>query len=320
MDQERIKALFTLLNTKVTGYRGQWVQGHCPFGPWRHGGKDNHPSFGIKSGTDKKPKSIYKCMSCGMGGDLYDLVIDLSSYLKKSPHDGYRVDKALQLIADEKESLFTATGIPDYEETPENEEVVFPENWLDTFQKIGKFPEAVEYCLGRGVSHSMMTELDLRYDPTQRRVCFPYRDRQGKLMGVQGRALDKHVELRYYQYGYHNKRNAHVWMGENTADLDRPLIMVEGPFDLTSVYRVYPNVVASFTSGLSKRKLDRLNDVEEIVTFYDYGKGGDAARDKIHSHYKKARIVDIVPTEQEDDAGNMPEEAIASCLSEVGLI
>lgn len=316
MDKDNIKILFKLLNTKVTGYRGSWVQGHCPYGPWRHGGSDAHPSFGIKAGTDKKPKSIYKCMSCGKGGDLLDLILDLKPYLDKDPIAGYKLGDAMQLIADvTSESGLSVQGIPDYEEDFEDAEVVFPESWLATFHKLEKFQTAVEYCLSRGVSHELIAKLDLRYDPIQKRICFPYRDRQGKLMGMQGRSLEKHTDLRYYQYGFHNQRNSFMWMGEDMVSLDDPVVMVEGPFDFTSVFRVYPNVVASFTSGLSKRKLDRLNDVEEIITFYDYGKGGDAAREAIRKHYKKARIVDIVPTEQEDDAGNLSEEAVVAYLS-----
>jgi DNA primase len=277
---------------------------------------DAHPSFGIKAGTVKKPKSFYKCMSCGMGGDLMDLAIDLKQYLDKSPADGYKLGEAMKLIAEEQAAMeLSAAGIPDYEDKPEDEQVPFPEEWLATFQPIEKFEVALDYCHGRGLSLELLKALDVRYDPIQKRVCFPYRDRTGKLMGVQGRSLDVNTTLRYYQYGYHDHRNAHVWMGEDKVDLDKPVVMLEGPFDLASVYRVYTNVVASFTSGLSFRKLDRLKDVEEIITFYDYGKGGNAAREKIRKHYKKARVVDIVPTEQEDDAGNLTEEVIAAYLS-----
>lgn len=305
-----------MLNSKVTGHRGSWVQGHCPYGPWRHGGSDAHPSFGIKAGTAKQPKSIYKCMSCGKGGDLFDLVMDLQSYLSKDPIEGYKLGAALQLIAGVADAELTAMGIPDYEDAPEDAEVVFPESWLATFHKIEKFPKALEYCYSRGMSQSLISKLDLRYDPVQRRVGFPYRDRQGRLMGMQGRSLEPKAELRYYQYGYHNQRNSFVWMGEDTVDLDNPVVLVEGPVDFARVYAHYPNVVASFTSGLSKRKLDRLNDASSIITFYDYGNGGNAARESIRKHYRKADIVDIIPTKEEDDAGAMSDERIREYLGQ----
>lgn len=316
MDKERIESLFKLLGSKVTGHRGLWVQGHCVYGPWRHGGKDKNPSFGIKAGTAKNPTSFYKCQSCGMGGDLMDLILDLKRYIGTDPIPEYKLGEALQLIAEEEEAGLTTAGIPDYDDVPEDTEIVFPEPWLASFGKVGMFPVAMEYCFSRGLPPWVTEKLDMRYDPVQKRVCFPYRDRVGRLMGMQGRSIEANTDLRYYQYGYNHQRNPHNWLGEDTVDLDEVVVLVEGPFDLASIMRVYPNVMASFTSGLSTRKLDRISDAREIVTFYDHGSGGNAAREKIRKRCKKAHVVDIVPTKQEDDAGSMSSELIASYLSD----
>lgn len=317
MKQEKVIALLPFINSKQTGYRAGWVLGHCPMAPWKHeSGKDAHPSFGIKA-SDKK-KSICKCMSCGYGGDLQDLLLDLSYHQRRDPAHGYNLAAASQLIALEFEELeLDGHSIPEYGEgKSDSHELVFPESWLSTFQSAFKFPEAMSYLENRGLSEAMVEAMDIRFDPIQRRVGFPFRNSKGQLMGVQGRALDDDNPLRYYQYRYRNHFNAHAWMGENFLDLDKPVVLLEGPFDLTSVFRVYQNVAASFTSGLSKTKVRRIADASEIITLYDHGKGGDAARERIAEVLKGYPITHIIPTAEEDDAGNMTADQIAGYLQD----
>ena len=99
-------------------------------------------------------------------------------------------------------------------------------------------------------------------------------------------------------------------------NLDSPLVLVEGPFDYTSVYRAYPNVVASFTSGLSVEKCKRLGLASELITFYDHGSGGDAARKRLDEVFPKLPITHLIPTEQQEDPGNMSLEEIQELLTE----
>lgn len=316
MNQAQIKLLFGMLGSKATGYRSGWVEGHCVF-PWNHGGCDTHPSFAIHEGSPTK-KSIGKCLSCGWGGDLLDLIYALKGHLDKEPDSRYDLVGAMQLIAQDSEDFINPLDIPDYEDKVKNDVTVFPEQWLSTFSPISKFNEALLYCASRHLSPGLLGSLDVRYDPLLKRVCFPVRSYTGDLMGVQGRSIEPDTTLRYYQYGYHGKRNSHVWMGENSVNLDDPVVLTEGPFDLASIRRVYPNVLASFTTGLSQRKLGRIADAFELVTFFDSGKGGDAARQKIEDRYgKKMLVTHIVPDEQEDDAGNMSYDSLRSALSNV---
>lgn len=319
MKREKILALLPYLNTKhaLAADRGVWVGAHCPLGPWQHGGFDKDPSFAIKA-SDKK-KSICKCLSCGFGGDLMDLAYEIKKHQKKQPEIGYNLGSAMQLIANEFADLdFDMASIPDWEEPTAKKEVVFPESWLQSFHKLAKFKEAHDYVLSRGLPEAMIDDLDLRFDPIQRRVNFPFRNFKGQLMGMQGRSIDKipHNDLRYFQYGYQNHRNMHCWMNEDRLDLDKPVVVCEGPFDLTSIMRVYPNVAASFTSGLSKDKIRRLADADSIITMYDYGHGGDAARKSLRDTLKGMPIYDVIPTQEQDDAGAMTLPEVALALQE----
>lgn len=331
MNKETITALLSLVNSKARPElsRAGWVTGSCVFAKWKHaGGVDTHPSFGIKIGENKK--SIAKCLSCGWGGDLEDMILELSMLLHKHPDSRYELGKALQLIATgEPEVSDYPQDIPDYGEKYEAEGVfAYPETWLDSFRSATLFPEAVEYLQARGFDASTIHTHDLRYDPKQRRIGVQFRDFKGRLMGLQGRSIDENNPVRYYFYKYGEHMNMHCWLGEHAVNLDKPVVLVEGPFDYMSVHRVYPNVMASFTSGLGMRKINRLKDCAEIITFYDIGMGGDAARATlsgkgpgntrmaVRKALKGIPMSHIIPTKEQDDPGAMSAEEIRDCLNE----
>jgi 5S rRNA maturation endonuclease (ribonuclease M5) len=318
MTPDRIRALLPKLASKAYGKRAGWILGTCPM-LWNHGGSESD-AFGV-SFSDKK-KSRCKCLSCGYSGDLTDLLFDVRDGLRKHPAYASRFDLKLAsaIVSSEFESMeLLAEDIPDFEAHEPKTEVVFPESWLATFKRAVDFPQALGDMTKRGIRPETVEALDVRFDAVQGRVCFPVRDFNGRLMGLQGRKIMKNPSsLTYNQYGYKGFRNMNIWMGEHELDLDKPVVLCEGPFDFAKIWQVYTNVAASFTSGLSKAKTLRMGDADDIVTFYDYGKGGDAARKYIHNYLAgpQYNIVDIVPSQEEDDAGSMPESAIMEYLSE----
>ena len=309
---QKIKQLYAALGRKHLEVRGGWFTTNCPLAPWLHEtGVDEHPSFAIR---ESKGLSICKCFSCGFGGDLVDLIYRIRGLQKNNPH--YEsLELATHLVIKELEECEVLFDIPDYEEVAKVDGG-FSEEWLQSFISVCKFPEAMKYLEERKVSLQVIAKMDVRYDPVQRRIGFPFRNAAGAIMGVQGRAIDNETALRYYQYGCFGKRNSHVWLGESWMDFDEPLVLCEGPFDVARILEVYPNVIASFTSGLSVAKIKRLKDASEIITFYDYGKGGDAARAKIKKEMKGRMIVNLIPTKEEDDAGSMEVGRIRDLLGE----
>lgn len=324
MSPDKIKAILPWLGSKAYGSRTGWVLAYCPF-PWRHDGKRSD-AFAVSH--DPKKKSRCKCLNCGYSGDLTDLLLDLNFELGKNPDyaNRYSLQLAAPVIATEFEEMdLKPEDIPEFEANPDKAEYLFPENWLQSFKKVMQFPHATHYCLKRGLSLDVLKELDVRYDPLQERVCFPFRNFKGELMGVQGRYIgnlpmkdgknDDGV-LRYYQYGYHGHRNLHVWMGEHLLNLDFTVVPLEGPFDYAKVFMVYPNVAASFTTGLNRTKIKRLADADSLVTYYDHGNGGDKAREAIEKTLSKHPIVHLIPTEEEGDPANTPVEVIREALKD----
>lgn len=315
MTKDKITLMLKALNSKPTGYRAGWVIGPCPLAPWRHtNGVDAHPSFAVKE--NGKSKSICKCLSCGFGGDLMDLLFRVSGMQQKNHASGYNMPMASVLITNETDDYdLSFDGIPEYGEEKEKVEFPFPESWLASFKSVLGFSEPVAYLKSRGVTKAIVDALSIKYDPLQKRIGFPFRNFKGELMGIQGRSIEANPALRYYQYGYQKHRNLHAWMGEDTVDFDMPVVLVEGPFDYTSVYRVYRNVMASFTSGLSVAKIKRIGDAAEIITLYDYGAGGTAARESVKKVLSGLPVAHAIPTKTQDDAGNMSIEEITKALS-----
>ena len=137
------------------------------------------------------------------------------------------------------------------------------------------------YLKARHVSKALSALLDVRCDPSQRRICFPVRDFEGVMRGMHGRATDPEMEPRYRAYRHAGKMNPIVWLGEDWVDRNRPIVVVEGPFDLMSVKRVYANVVTPLFATPSYEKLMRMADALEWITFFDRGAGGDNGRARV---------------------------------------
>lgn len=290
--------------------REGWVIGSCPFAKWKHSdGVDHHPSFGIKVDL----KSHYYCFSCGSHGDIHDLIIDL----RQLGVTGDGLKQALQLVALEDEiAVSSICGYEELASKPVISKVVpFPEDWLASFKPAHLYPEALAYLATRGVSPKMSHWLGLRFDTCKQRVCFPIRDWDNRIVGLHGRLIHSDG-YPYHAYKWQGVWNKLAWFGEAWADPSHPLLIVESVFDLTSCLQVYPNVMAALSAGLNSHKINRLSEFDQIVSFFDYGTGGDLARRKLGNCINRGRLIQLVPPPQEGDPGNMSVDQVADVLNQ----
>lgn len=301
------------LNAKVDNKskRTGWVVSTCPFAPWTHaGGRDRNPSFGVS--TDIAQAQVYKCFSCGEVGRLDSLPFNVREHWRASNKPGYAFGKALAvLVADEDDDL---PPLPDFEDkviTDPNEVLPWPEFWLDSFKSVFAFADAKAYLAKRGVHERVSKRLDLRFDTQRRRVCFPVRDYDGRLVGMQGRAIDDHP-LRYYAYRYEGHVNKIPWLGEQWVDFERPVLLVESVFDLASCLRVYDNVIAPLSVGLSKEKIARVDQGVMFISLFDQGTGGDTARETLKKRCKTP-VHNLIPTQE--DPGEMSTDELRDLLT-----
>lgn len=313
MNRDGVYQLLHLVNASKIQNGAKWVKCSCVYAPWVHAkGTDSNPSFGIS--IEDHGKSRFNCYTCGRHGDLTDLVMELRHHAIQTGHE-YDYHTMLQLIAMEEDS-FGEFNMPDYDEIHAKKKTQvfteFPQVWLDSFLKMPTHPYLVE----RGVTKETAERFDVRFDFSEKRVCVPIRTHDGKLAGLQGRAINHKESLRYKLYNYKGHYNPSVWGSEHLVDISLPVVITEGFFDLFKIYRVYPNVVCSLTSKITPEKAKRLQDMQHIITFYDYGKGGDSGRKLVDQFWPQAHITHLIPDEEIGDAGNMEIEDIKKMLSE----
>lgn len=299
--------------------RSQWVIGDCPLGPWRHdGGKSSPEVFGVKIGPGD---SFCSCFSCGYHGSGRDLLMEIRALNKKQPSGkSYPFGDLMQLIADAEATAELDLDVPLLEDVLFGDHNVrklhpFDEDWLASFAGVEGFPWAEQYLLERNCWPAMWEHLDLRVDTFQKRILFPVRDFSGVLMGLHGRAVDPDDDLRYRMYLFEGEKNPEVWLGEHTVDLDKPIIIAEGPFDYASILRVYRNVVCPLFANPNQAKIKRMSDAFQWITLLDRGKGGDSGRAKISQTLPDHMVTHLKPTEGRKDPGEMTVPELVELLS-----
>jgi hypothetical protein len=223
----------------------------------------------------------------------------------------FQFGKALQVMVADEDDEFDME-FPDYDDEPEDPTVIipWPEYYLDSFKSVFAFGEAMVYLRTRMVNDKVVKALDLRFDTQRKRVCFPLRDYDGRLTGLHGRTINDHP-MKYYAYGFQDRRNPLPWLGEVDVDFDQTVLLVESVFDLASVRRVYGNSMCALSVGLSEEKVKRIDHGVQFVTFFDHGTGGDRARELL-TKYLKTPHVHVTPAT--GDPGDMSEGVVIDYL------
>lgn len=315
MKIERIVQFLKLVGSKVplSQKRAGWVVSSCPLGPWRHeDGKSGPEVFGVKR---EAGDAFCHCFACGYAGRMSDLVIEMQMLNSKEHALDVKWSTVNQLIEEAENESILDLDFPDIEEVlfgSKKELHLFPEWWIDSFPPWREVAFAREYLKTRDVPPELADKLDLRADTkdNERRVCFPVRDFEGRLVGLHGRAVDEGVTPRYRMYLQGGQNNPIVWYGESWVDRTRPILCVEGPFDVASVLRVYDNVVSPLFVNPSIEKIKRMADALEIFTLFDKGKGGDAGREKFTAVLGKTHVLGhlMVPDGLKDPGACSPEQ------------
>jgi DNA primase len=295
------------------------VLSRCPLGPWNHTNGVSSPEvFGVKL-EQGDPRC--NCFACDYKGTLGKLLQTMKGLQATDPRDVQLDFKTAVAIVDEAidTAVYDMDAIPGIEERLEanrNRYHEFPQDWLDTFPKAWDVKFSRAYLFKRGVTQALAAKLDLRVDPMESRVCFPVRGVNGKLYGLHGRATLPSTEPRYRMYQHDKRTNPILWLGEHWVDTDKPIVVVEGPFDLASVMRVYPNVVSPLFANPSYEKLKRMGDALEWVTLLDHGTGGDKGREKIDDVMSKDRIIrHLRPPPHRKDPGECTKLELVDLLS-----
>lgn len=327
MDKQGITKLLGHVGVDVPKQqkRKGWVVAACPLAPWLHrGGRDKHPSFAVSD----KPGEIsrYNCFTCGSNGSLLDLVLSVRAHNQESQEVDANILKATELCATEGDEALG--NIPDYDEVESIDKgtpiVPWPDTYLERFHPLGK--QAWTYLNARGFKLADGEGTELLYHRKRKRIVFVMRDWIGKLTGCHTRTVIAGVKPSYLAYTYDYRKpdeelsqegvcNWNIWLGEQYVDENDPVVIAEGPMDWFSIRRVYPNTICALSVGLSVEKIKRLRHLSSIVTVFDFGAGGDQARERM-SKILPGKCVHLTPLEEYGDAGAMPASALRLMLED----
>ena len=210
-----------------------------------------------------KETYIYKCHNCGVSKPFGKFLKEQDTTLWKQ----YAVEKFYK-----KDPTFTNVVVP-----PKTK-IVFKD---DPLKKVGCVPaieatQATDYLSHRQIpTHNWdelyyiencqsLSLLDYKYkdrvfgnDP---RLILPFYSRQGKLIGVSGRALNNN-KLRYLTLKFDDQES--LIYGLRTVDYNKKVYVTEGPIDSLFL----PNAIAVAGSDFSKLK--SIVPTEQAVVVFD---------------------------------------------------
>lgn len=270
-DYERIKEAVSLqeyAEARLTKMGRLYVCPSCGSGT----GPSKSPAFSIKG-------DMFKCFSCGIGGDVFDLAGVLESTDDKArqlasvaawagmslegearaKHEK-NVMNGERAARNELRANFERTpnerrmnAVPDYSEGIKAERVKL-EGWRQNIEH----PEAVAYLAQRGLTLEQAKEWGMGYDVSRHRLIIPYRcnDYYHIDRDVTGTRVDDkyHKPLSEDKPDKYGKMRLGVGSEppiENTAALrEKVFFLVEGPMDAVSIWALgYPSVFCGGNDG-----------------------------------------------------------------------
>jgi len=172
--------------------------------------------------------------------------------------------------------------------------------------------DGLEYLTKRrGYTLNTIRVWELKWHPRQRRIAIPTRDRNKRLVGISGRAIDPGGYPKYlHSTGF--PREFYLF-GEHMA-IPGTGILVEGQFDVIGLWQDgFPNGLGAFGSDLTLRQLEKIVDMfSDVVILSDGDDPGRKAAERWERQLRErlpVRVPDMPKGKDPDDLSM--EEKIA---------
>ena len=324
MDRAGVEHVLRALGAGPVRVSGDNLSVPCPLARFTHEKRaDRNPSFSIK--VDPSGHSLCKCFACDFGGTLVGLLFELRRYGVEVPgllewasdaervsFDGQLARANLEMRARFDKRVAPVEG-PDFS--------VWNEAEMDRFK--GAVPR---YVLDRGIPLDTCRSWNLGYDRKGRRLVFPVRRKDGALVGMVGRTIDK-VGYPVYK-NYLNFRKSLYLYGENMACRDEApdsrlpgvngLVVVEGMLDVLWLWALgYRNVVGLFGSEASAEQISKILGYQRpVYLMLDWDKAGEKGRAKIAPRLEGRTVLLDVRGPEGKDPGDLSAEEIRNCVAE----
>lgn len=312
--------------------RGPHMSISCPMAITNHGdSKDGNKSFSVTVTDDT---SVGRCFSgnCGVKGAFWwilkqaidargnppGLMAYLEEVMAKEKPDFKSKCRRIERYKPEFEELHIRT------KTQENRGTIKESD----LKKYVRLPSpALEYLLEeRGLSEESIGEWELCWDGFKKRVVFPVRRSDGRLVGFSGRGITEKTVPKWLCYEGLVKTD-HLFGGHRLKRGCIPVI-VEGQIDVVvgseaAASSEEPYVfVASLGEGFSEEQIDliRSHQPKRTIIFPDGDDAGEMWGGKIFRKLKRDLPMLAQPPSFGVDPGEMTNEEILEALTQAKTI
>lgn len=317
---------------------GEEVFFSCPFGGHKHGDQSQSTSFKVDA---RSPWKTFNCFGCGSHGgadnfvaQYYNVsVVVAREWLREAYGTGFR--EATQPMLERLHEIWEAhereADPPRLKVLPEEVITSRAVDWYDAWERWEDFksgpgprghevsvPAHAAYMFKRGFLPSTLHEWEVGYDPISGMVCIPYRDEEGRLVALKGRAWWEDAKPKYIHLGNKPGRESRydfdtcdiglLIFGEHMArrtELLDPLPVCEGELNTISMWQKGFASVGFSGQFLSATQVRRILGVSDdlILVFDDFDKAlraavGDVERG-VPGLEEKARVKIALPRERD---------------------
>lgn len=310
MDLDKLLKLAKLLKLRQVRVGSKYLNASCPFARWKHPrGRDSRPSFGLR--IEPEFISTYKCFTCSSRGSLADLCVEMAL-------NGSRTTAAEEFVflneEDEWADFSELDGLEGTEVVRESDADVYPEREYDAYR--GRVPR---YALQRGLDMETCRAWDLGHDENRRRLTFPIRRRDGKLVGIKGRTYvdhpAKYLSLLIWESG--------KWLyGEHMLPVEpKRVVIVEGEIDALKVWMAGFTPLALMGGSPSVRQVSKIVALGcDVVLLPDIGEVGSRWSRRLGDQIKDTvQVFDARPATGCKDAGEMTQEQLQEAIGAAKL-
>ena len=263
----------------LENYSPERKSASCPF----HA--DKTPSL-IWNDKDK----AFKCFSCSRRISILDMYIETEgSY-----------SKAVKKLCNE-------TGVSiDIKSIERNKDDYFV-NYKYPKPEQNKTRDIVEqYCAKRGISKRTLDYMGVKQDP-HGNVTFEFHDLDGTLVCKKYRLSKKAKNGMPKMWWDKDSDNCPVLYNIDKVDITKPMVITEGNYDTLSVFESgYTNVVSIPGGAEDSNWIDFnyefLENVENIILWFDNDKAGQDGLKKVVSRLGEYRCRIVKPSKEDEDA------------------
>ena len=297
------------------GSRGDQLSIACPLAPSRHNDPTDYNLSCSVSVSNDSP-SLAKCFSfnCGFKGSFYRMLEEavrirgnppeMVAFLKTlAPTERFTLEASLARSKKQFEESVSHSRHPIIHDKDRD---ILPESRIDRFRT-----GVPKYAINRGFTVETCKTWTLGYDKQRKRLVFPIRRYDGKLVGLTGRDITGCAETKYHNYAGLDKTK--YLFGEHMLESKAPLIICEGQFDAIITWQhLGITAVATLGEGFSQHHVRKITAYEPSVVyiFPDNDGPGHLAAEKIEYGLRGRMLLKLMlPPEGMDPGDLMKEEA-----------